>query len=176
VLLTLRGTPFLYCGEEIGMTDGPVPPEQARDPDGRDACRTPMQWNGSSGAGFSAGNPWLPIPATAATVNVADQLTDPGSLLSFYRELIHLRRGTRPFPADVSVRPQRYLPARHIHHPLTRGGPTNGVRSELRPLHLRLLEATISRLTRLAHGGSLAQRDRFAKAEVVMLRCRAVSA
>jgi alpha-glucosidase len=56
VLLTLRGTPFLYYGEEIGMTDGPVPPEQARDPDGRDACRTPMQWNGSSGAGFSAGN------------------------------------------------------------------------------------------------------------------------
>ena len=46
VLLTLRGTPFLYYGEEIGMTDGPVLPEQAADPDGRDGCRTPMQWNG----------------------------------------------------------------------------------------------------------------------------------
>jgi alpha-glucosidase len=94
LLLTLRGTPFLYYGEEIGMTDGPVSPEQAADPEGRDACRTPMQWNGDPGAGFTTGDSWLAIPASAATVNVADQLTDPSSLLTLYRELIHLRRDT----------------------------------------------------------------------------------
>jgi trehalose-6-phosphate hydrolase len=53
-----------------------------------------MRWNGNPGAGFTTGDPWLPIPASAATVNVADQLTDPSSLLTFYRDLIHLRRDT----------------------------------------------------------------------------------
>lgn len=93
------------------MTDGPVPAEQAADPDGRDGCRTPMQWNGNARAGFTTGGPWLPIPATAATVNVADQLTAPGSLLNFYRQLIQLRRDTavlragdyRPCAADPYV-------------------------------------------------------------------------
>jgi alpha-glucosidase len=91
LLLTLRGTPFLYYGEEIGMTDQPVPVEQAHDPDWRDPCRTPMQWSAGPGAGFTTGRPWLPIPDPPA-VTVAG----PGSLLPFYRRLLRLRAECRP--------------------------------------------------------------------------------
>ena len=94
MLLTLRGTPFLYYGEEIGMTDGEVPAALARDPAGRDPCRTPMQWDGSAGAGFTTGTPWLPVPDTVSRVNVAAQRNDPDSLLVLYRRLIRLRRET----------------------------------------------------------------------------------
>jgi len=92
MLLTLRGTPFLYYGEEVGMTDV----EQARtaDPAGRDACRTPMQWDGGAGAGFTTGSPWLSISRAARRVNVVSQEADPGSLLSLYRRLVWLRRGS----------------------------------------------------------------------------------
>jgi alpha-glucosidase len=175
VLLTLRGTPFLYYGEEIGMTDGPVPPGRARDPDGRDGCRTPMQWNGNPGAGFTTGDPWLPIPATAATVNVADQLTDRSSLLTFYRELIRLRRDTAVLRAGdyQACAADPYVYAYHRHDAtddvliaanfsesnrryadprLTAGGDRllstavpGGGEVELRPLHLRPLEATVIR-------------------------------
>jgi alpha-glucosidase len=92
MLLTLRGTPFLYYGEEIGMTDGPIPPERIVDVDGRDPERTPMQWESGPGAGFTTGAPWLPIPPDAETVNVAAQRRDPASMLSFTRELLALRR------------------------------------------------------------------------------------
>src|SRR5262249_1607508 len=89
MLLTLRGTPFLYYGEEIGMRDGFIPPEQLQDPVGkrfpglgRDPERTPMQWTGEPGAGFTTGSEtWLPIGDDAPTVNVARQLRDPRSLL-----------------------------------------------------------------------------------------------
>jgi alpha-glucosidase len=92
MLLTLRGAPFLYYGEEIGMTDVAIPPERAHDPDGRDRCRTPMQWD--AGAGFSTGTPWLPVAPDADRVNVAAQRGDPGSLLSFYRALLAVRRNS----------------------------------------------------------------------------------
>jgi alpha-glucosidase len=92
LLLTLRGTPLLYYGDEIAMTDGPIPAPLAVDPDGRDPARTPMQWDATAGAGFSTGRPWLPIPASARTVNVAAQRDDPGSSLALYRDLIRLRR------------------------------------------------------------------------------------
>ena len=101
LLLTLRGTPTLYYGDEIGMTDVPIPPELIRDPWeknvpglglGRDPARTPMQWDDSAQAGFTAGTPWLPIAPQALTVNVAAQRADPSSILSLYRRLIQLRR------------------------------------------------------------------------------------
>ncbi len=93
LLLTLPGTAFVYYGEEIGMTDVPVPAEQAADPDGRDPYRTPMQWSDSFAGGFTTGRPWLPVPAAPALskVNVAAQEGDPSSLLSLYRRLIALR-------------------------------------------------------------------------------------
>ncbi|HML97577.1 MAG TPA: alpha-amylase family glycosyl hydrolase [Tepidiformaceae bacterium] len=97
LLLGLRNTPFIYCGEEIGMEDVDIPEERLRDPArirtiGRDPERTPMQWDGSPGRGFSAAEPWLPYGDAAC--NVADQDGDPESLLSLYRRAIWLRRTT----------------------------------------------------------------------------------
>ncbi|MEX5218836.1 MAG: alpha-amylase family glycosyl hydrolase [Nitrospira sp.] len=101
LLLTLRGTPTLYYGDEIGMTNVPIPPEGIRDPWeknipgiglGRDPVRTPMQWNDTAQAGFTTGTPWLPVSAQALAINVAAQRADPSSLLSLYRRLIALRR------------------------------------------------------------------------------------
>jgi alpha-glucosidase len=102
LLLTLRGTPTIYQGEEIGMTDGAVPPDRLRDPWelrvpglglGRDPARTPMQWDASPGAGFTEGaEPWLPLAAGSRRVNVAAQVGDPASMLSLYRALLRLRR------------------------------------------------------------------------------------
>jgi alpha-glucosidase len=121
LLLTLRGTPFLYNGEEIGMTDYlitditqfkdnmgvwiyrmvteliGIPPEQAVLPAAqysRDKCRTPLQWRNAPNAGFSPAHiqPWLPVnPNYQQGINVEDQEKDPGSMLNFYRRLIHLR-------------------------------------------------------------------------------------
>jgi glycosidase len=81
LLLTLPGTPFIYYGEEIGMT-GQKPDEM---------IRTPMQWTAEENAGFTSERPWEPVNADYETVNVAAQATDPDSLLSHYRRLIHLR-------------------------------------------------------------------------------------
>jgi glycosidase len=102
MLLTLRGTPFLYQGEEIGMRAVPVPPERLQDPLAfrlhpnlsRDPSRTPLPWDPGPGAGFTTGEPWLPIGADAAFRNVAAQRNDPDSLLHLYRALLALRRRT----------------------------------------------------------------------------------
>jgi alpha-glucosidase len=94
MLLTLRGTPFLYQGEELGMTDTEIPPDRVIDIDGRDPERTPMQWDASPGAGFTTGEPWLPIPDSARRVNVAAQREDPRSMLSLYRRLLWYRKGS----------------------------------------------------------------------------------
>jgi alpha-glucosidase len=102
LLLTLRGTPTLYYGDEIGMHNVPIPPAQAHDPvelrspgHGRDPVRTPMQWDASTHAGFSSGTPWLPLADDYATLNVATERDDPTSLLTLVRSLIALRRASR---------------------------------------------------------------------------------
>src|SRR5215217_6534783 len=96
LLLTLRGTPTIYQGEEIGMTDVRISPERVRDPWernvpglglGRDPERTPMQWEAGVNAGFSLAKPWLPIASDAGMVNVAAQARDPASILSLYQTL-----------------------------------------------------------------------------------------
>jgi alpha-glucosidase len=101
MLLTLRGTPTMYYGDEIGMHDVPIAPENVQDPYeknvpglglGRDPERTPMQWNTGTGAGFTSGRPWLPIAADFTTVNVAIEQSQPDSILCLYRRLIDLRR------------------------------------------------------------------------------------
>jgi alpha-glucosidase len=99
--LTLRGTPIMYYGEEIGMkTTPPTRKEDVKDPigrtgwpkeKGRDGERTPMQWDESANAGFSTAAPWLPVPPTARTHNVADESNDPGSVLAFYKNVLKLR-------------------------------------------------------------------------------------
>jgi alpha-glucosidase len=94
MLLTLRGTPFLYYGEEIGMADGPIPRDAVVDVDGRDPERTPMQWDGSPAGGFTTGRPWLPVNPETAQVNVAAQSDEPGSMLVWYRELLRRRRAS----------------------------------------------------------------------------------
>ena len=104
ILLTLRGTPFLYYGEELGMRNGRIPREAIQDPmgkrywpvyRGRDMARTPMQWDHTASAGFSSAAPWLPLNPDHDRVNVAAQAADPRSVLSFYRELVWLRKNTR---------------------------------------------------------------------------------
>jgi alpha-glucosidase len=113
LLLTLRGTPTVYYGDEIGMPQVPIPPDRVRDPFeknvpgigvGRDGARTPMQWDGSRHAGFSEVEPWLPLAADAASENVANQLADATSMLNLYRRLIALRRA-RPALATGSYKP-----------------------------------------------------------------------
>jgi alpha-glucosidase len=93
MLLTLRGTPFIYYGEEIGMTDVSIPPDRVVDVDGRDPERTPMQWDSTRTAGFTTGDPWLPI-GDVARANVAAQRDDPASLFSLYRRLCWLRKSS----------------------------------------------------------------------------------
>ena len=101
LLLTLRGTPTLYYGDEIGMRQVPIAPENVRDPFernmpglglGRDGCRTPMQWDASAFAGFSTVAPWLPLAADFAGSNVASQRAEASSLFNLYRRLIAVRR------------------------------------------------------------------------------------
>jgi alpha-glucosidase len=99
--LTLRGTPIMYYGEELGMENNdPTRKEDVKDPigiagwpkdKGRDGERTPMQWNDSPNAGFSRTTPWLPVPASYKTHNVASELAEPASVLQFYRHLLALR-------------------------------------------------------------------------------------
>jgi alpha-glucosidase len=101
LLLTLRGTPTLYYGDEIGMHQVPIAPEQVRDPFeknvpgigvGRDGCRTPMQWNATPYAGFSTTTPWLPLPDDFLQENVVNLELDARSILSLYKALMVLRR------------------------------------------------------------------------------------
>jgi alpha-glucosidase len=101
LLLTLRGTPTLYYGDEIGMHQVAIAPDQVRDPFeknvpglgvGRDGCRTPMQWDASRYAGFSTSPPWLPVADDFAHENVVNLDADSRSILSLYKALIDLRR------------------------------------------------------------------------------------
>jgi alpha-glucosidase len=103
--LTLRGSPIMYYGEEIGMkTTPPTRPEDVKDPigrkgwpkeKGRDGERTPMQWDRSENAGFTQGTPWLPVPPTYKTHNVADESKDPDSVLVFYQSVLKLRHSNQ---------------------------------------------------------------------------------
>ncbi len=101
LLLTLRGTPTMYYGDEIGMEDVEIPSEKIQDPRefrepgigvGRDPQRTPMQWDGSKNAGFSNDEPWLPVGSDYQTNNVKNLSDKPHELLLFYRKLIALRQ------------------------------------------------------------------------------------
>jgi alpha-glucosidase len=101
LLLTLRGTPTLYYGDEIGMHDVPIAAHEVQDPFeknvpglglGRDPERTPMQWSAEESAGFTQGKPWLPVADDFKTNNVEALRDQPTSILNLYRRLIELRR------------------------------------------------------------------------------------
>lgn len=107
LLLTVRGTPFLYYGQELGMVDHTdIPEDQLQDravvksetgetPPPRDGARTPMQWDDSPHAGFSFGEvvkPWLPVHPNYTEVNVQQALQDPDSIWNFYRQLLQVRK------------------------------------------------------------------------------------
>jgi alpha-glucosidase len=113
LLLTLRGTPTIYYGDEIGMTDVPIPFDEVQDPQGRnmpelnlsrDPFRTPMQWTGEEGGGFTKGQPWLRLAGNLGRVNVEAEKEDPHSFLTLYRRLISLRQ------AEPSLRQGAYVP------------------------------------------------------------------
>lgn len=106
LLLTLRGTPTIYYGDEIGMRDVPIPFEEVKDPQGlnmpeknlsRDPARTPMQWDNGENAGFTEGVPWLRIDKRFPRVNVEFQKSDYNSTLSLYKKLIELRQRENSF-------------------------------------------------------------------------------
>lgn len=100
MLLTLRGTPVWYAGDELGIAEVPIPRDQIQDPwgirvpeagVGRDGCRTPMAWTDAPGHGFSVAHPWLPFHPDAASRNVAVQAETPGSMLRMVQALLRLR-------------------------------------------------------------------------------------
>ena len=105
LLLTLRGTPTMYYGDEIGMVDGEIPPDRVQDPWeifvpgiglGRDPERTPMQWDASEQAGFCEPDvvPWLPVNENKTAVNTTTQKSDPTSMLTMTKKLIEIRQNT----------------------------------------------------------------------------------
>lgn len=104
LLMTLRGTPTHYYGDELGLPDVAIPPSLVQDPWeknvpglglGRDPVRTPMPWDTTPNAGFTTGTPWLPLNPDWTARNVAAQSADPKSDLGFYRRLLALRRAER---------------------------------------------------------------------------------
>jgi alpha-glucosidase len=113
LMLTVRGTPTIYYGDEIGMTQVAIPPERVQDPFeknvpgigvGRDGCRTPMQWSAQRNAGFTGGEPWLPLANDFRSENVENQRADPASILNMHRRLVALRRA-RPALTAGAYRP-----------------------------------------------------------------------
>jgi alpha-glucosidase len=100
LLLTLRGAPTIYQGDELGLEDVPVPPDAGRDTSAsprlrvasRDPERTPLPWRDGPGAGFTTGRPWLPLGPEAGRRSIARQDGDPGSMLALTRALLALRR------------------------------------------------------------------------------------
>jgi alpha-glucosidase len=110
LLLTLRGTPTLYYGDEIGLPQVVIPPDRVRDPFeknvpgigvGRDGARTPMQWSTEPYAGFSTGEPWLPLAGDWRTDNIESLCRDSSSVLNLYRRLLRTRRERKALSLGV---------------------------------------------------------------------------
>ena len=93
LLLTLRGTPFLYAGEELGLDDAVVPEDRIVDPGGRDGCRAPIPWTGEPGHGWGP-DPWLPFPPRPEIRNVEAQRDGEATMLRLYRSLLRARRAS----------------------------------------------------------------------------------
>jgi alpha-glucosidase len=97
LLLTLRGTPFVYQGDELGLVDADIPADRQVDPGGRDGCRAPLPWDGSDDHGWPTApgtTTWLPLAPEADIRNRVAQRDDPRSMLHLYRRAIATRRAT----------------------------------------------------------------------------------
>ena len=94
LLLGLRGSPFVYAGEELGLEDAVIPPDRVVDPGGRDGCRAPIPWDATPTHGWAAEEPWLPWPPDPAARNAATQEDDPASMLHLYRHALAARRSS----------------------------------------------------------------------------------
>jgi alpha-glucosidase len=92
LLLTLRGTPFLYAGEELGLEDAVIPPDRVRDPGGRDGCRAPIPWAPAPDHGWGVRDAWLPWPPEPERRNAESLRADGRSILHLYRRLLAVRR------------------------------------------------------------------------------------
>ena len=111
LLLTLRGTPFLYQGEELGLLDADVPPERQVDPGGRDGGRAPIPWDATARHGWGTEDPWLPWPPEPDVRNVETERADPTSVLHLYRRLLAARQKSEalqvgswaPLPSPAGV-------------------------------------------------------------------------
>lgn len=117
MLLGMRGTPFLYAGEELGLRDAVIPPDRAVDPGGRDGCRAPIPWDSSPEHGWSLGSSrsWLPFPSEAEEDNVAALAASDSSILHLYRRLLALRHASsalRRGDLDVLESPDDILAVR----------------------------------------------------------------
>lgn len=113
LLLTLRGTPTMYYGDELGMHNVSIPSTKMKDPQGimepekkfsRDPARTPMQWSSEENGGFTTATPWLPVSSNYQTVNVVSEQQEEASLLTFYKRLIQLRQ------QELSLSTGQYFP------------------------------------------------------------------
>jgi alpha-glucosidase len=94
LLLGLRGTPFLYAGEEQGLEDAVIPKGREVDPGGRDGCRAPIPWDGTPTHGWATAEPWLPWPPDPGTRNASALAADDRSILHLYRRLLAIRRAS----------------------------------------------------------------------------------
>src|SRR5262245_53591561 len=94
MLLTLRGTPFLYAGEELGLEDAEIPLDRRVDPGGRDGCRAPIPWTAGGTHGWSTASPWLPWPPEPDERSLERLRADETSILHLYRRLLAVRRSS----------------------------------------------------------------------------------
>jgi alpha-glucosidase len=101
LLLTLRGTPFMYAGEELGLEDAVIPDDAVVDPGGRDGCRAPIPWDGSPGHGWGDTKPWLPWPPDADVRHAEALRADTGSILHLYRRILAARRASAALHAGT---------------------------------------------------------------------------
>jgi alpha-glucosidase len=94
LVLTLRGTPFLYAGDELGLEDAVVRGSHVLDPGGRDGCRAPIPWDPEPPHGWDGATPWLPFPPHAGEKSAVVQRDDPASMLWLHHDMLALRRGS----------------------------------------------------------------------------------
>ena len=179
ILLTLRGTPYLYYGEEIGMRDIRVARRNIQDPvgrrywpfyKGRDGCRSPMQWDASRHAGFSqAAKTWLPVHSNHSWRNVAAQRENPASLLHTYRRLIALRKNSTALQKGLLM-PLTYDPVRLLAYLRQTGDETAliAVNFSRRPVKLMLSAELTRRNIRVVYSNR--REDGLVKIEKSALR------